>query len=191
MAVGGLEASSSGAGFALTDMWNGKAWSLVKPAKLPAGVSEASLNAVSCVSAKHCVAVGFAGNGGLVAISEIWNGKTWSYAKVSWPKGVKSTLLLGVSCLSASHCVAVGSTGDNPNAVGISSRAAATVWNGKAWSAMSVPAPAKGKFSVFLGVDCHKAFCAAAGQAGPKGSTNGTGLTGFTTGSSWKLVAAK
>ena len=129
--------------------------------------------------------------GRLMAISEIWNGKTWSYAKVSWPKGVKNTQLLGVACLTASHCVAVGSTGDNPNAEGLTSRAAATVWNGKSWSAMSVPAPGKGKFSTFLGVDCHKAFCAAAGQTGPSGSTIGIGLSGFTTGGSWKLVAAK
>ena len=190
MAVGGTE-MNSGAQTALIDLWNGKAWSLLKPAKLPAGVSDASLNAVSCASATHCVAVGFAGGGGLNAISEVWNGKTWSYAKVSWPKGVKNTLLLGVSCLSATHCAAVGETGDNPNAQGLSGRAAATVWNGKAWSAMSVPAPAKGKFTVFNGVNCHKAFCAAAGQIGPSGSTNGTGLSGFTTGGTWKLVAAK
>jgi hypothetical protein len=190
MGVGGTEAVA-GPATALIDVWNGKAWSLLKPAKLPAGVTDASLNAVSCVSPKSCVAVGFAGGGGLIAISEVWNGKTWSYAKVNWPKGVKNTLLLGVGCLSSSHCVAVGSTGGNPNAQGLSSRAAATVWNGKAWSAMSVPAPAKGKFSVFLSVDCHRAFCAAAGQTGPSGSTNGIGLSGFTTGGSWKLVAAK
>lgn len=190
MAVGGTE-TISGASTALIDRWNGKAWSLLKPAKLPAKVTEVSLNAVSCVSATRCVAVGFAGGGGLNAISEIWNGKTWSYATVSWPKGVKNTQLLGVACLAASHCVAVGSTGDNPNAEGLSSRAAATVWNGKAWSAMSVPAPARGKFSLLNGVDCHKAFCAAAGQTGPSGTTNGTGLAGFTTGSSWKLVAAR
>ncbi|TVZ02950.1 hypothetical protein EAS64_21000 [Trebonia kvetii] len=190
MAVGGIEAVS-GAGTALVDVWNGKAWSLLKPAKLPAGVTDASLNAVSCASATHCVAVGFAGGGGLSAISEVWNGKTWSYAKVSWPKGVKNTLLLDVACLSASHCIAVGSTGNNPNAEGLSGRTAATLWNGKAWSAMSVPAPAKGRFSLFNGVDCHKAFCAAAGQTGPRGTTNGIGLAGFTTGGSWKLVAAK
>jgi len=190
MAVGGTEAVS-GAGTALIDVWNGKAWSLLKPAKLPAGVTDASLNGVSCASATRCVAVGFAGGGGLSAISEVWNGKTWSYAKVSWPKGVKNTLLLDVACLSATRCVAVGSAGNNPNALGLSGRAAATVWNGKAWSAMSVPAPAKGRFSLFNGVDCHKAFCAAAGQAGPRGTTNGTGLAGFTTGGSWKLVAAK
>jgi hypothetical protein len=190
MAVGATE-MNSGPQTALIDMWNGKAWSLLKPAKLPAGVTDPELNAVSCASVTHCVAVGFAGGGGLTAISEIWNGKTWSYAKVSWPKGVKSTLLLGVSCLSATHCVAVGETGDNPNAEGLSGRAAATVWNGKAWSAMSVPAPAKGKFSVFNGVNCHKTFCAAAGQTGPKFSTNGIGLSGFTAGSTWKLVAAK
>jgi hypothetical protein len=190
MAVGGTEANS-GAGTALIDMWNGKAWSLQTSAKLPAGVTDPALNAVSCASATHCVAVGYAGGNGLIAISEIWNGKAWSYAKVTWPKGVKNTQLLGVACLSASHCVAVGSTGDNPNAQGVSGRAAATVWNGKAWSAQSVPAPAKGKYSLFNVVNCHKAFCAAAGQTGPSGSTNGVGLAGFTTGSSWKLVAAK
>ena len=149
------------------------------------------LDGVSCVSAAHCVAVGYAGGGGLNAISEIWNGKSWSYAKVTWPKGVKNTQLHEVSCTSASHCVAVGSTGQNPDEEGLTSRAAATVWNGKSWSEMSVPGPAKGKFSLFEGAFCQKSFCAAAGQIGPFGSTNGNGLAGFTTGKSWKLVAAK
>jgi hypothetical protein len=43
---------------------------------------------------------------------------------------------------------------------------------------------------VFYGLDCQKSFCAAAGQTGPAGTANGTGLAGFTTGTSWKLVAA-
>jgi hypothetical protein len=185
-------ASSEATGSALIDVWNGKAWSSVKPAALPAGVGDASLSGVSCVSAKSCVAVGFGNDSaGLITISETWNGKAWSYAKVSWPKGVNDSELWDVSCQSASRCVAAGDTGQNPNVEGFTSRAASLLWNGKAWSALSVPAPAKGKYSRFTAVMCQKSFCAAAGQTGPTVSTNGTGLAGFWTGSRWKLVAAK
>lgn len=150
---------------------------------------------MSFVSPKSCAAVGEAGKpSGLIAISEMWNGGTWRDVTLSWPKGVKNAELNEVRCLSASHCVAVGLTGQNPVSNNLTGRAAATVWNGKSWRAQSVPAPARGKFSVFYGLDCQKSFCAAAGQTGqtgPSGSPNGTGLAGFTTGSTWKVVAAK
>ena len=188
----GYSAPGEGPVSAFIDRWNGKVWSAMKPAKLPAGFRVQLLNGVSCVSPRSCVAVGNVGKPGeLLAVSETWNGKTWSYTKVSWPKGVKNAELNEVRCLSASHCVAVGLTGQNPASTYLTGRAAAVVWNGKAWKAQSVPAPARGKFSVFYGLYCTKAFCAAAGQTGPSGSPNGTGLAGFTTGSSWKVLAAK
>jgi hypothetical protein len=175
----------------LVDAWNGKSWSAMKPAK-PSGVFRGEiLYGVSCVSAKSCVAVGSVGNPAeLLAVTETWNGKTWRYAKVSWPKGVKNTQLDAISCLSAGHCVAVGSTGVNPVSNFPTGRAAAVTWNGKAWKAQSVPAPAKGKFSALDGLYCQKSFCAAAGMTGPSGSGRGTALAGFSAGSSWKLVAA-
>jgi hypothetical protein len=66
----------------------------------------------------------------------------------------------------------------------------AVAWNGKAWQAQSVPAPAKGKFSALYGLYCQKSFCAASGKTGPSGSAKGTALAAFSAGSSWKLVAA-
>lgn len=188
----GYAAFANGSSSVVIDMWNGKAWSAMKSATLPAGYRGHLLNGVSCVSPESCVAVGEEGKpSGVIAISEMWNGKAWRYVKLSWPKGVKNAQLNEVRCLSAGHCVAVGLTGQNPVSNYLTGRAAAVIWNGKAWQAQSVPAPAKGKFSVFYGLDCQKSFCVAAGQTGPIGTANGTGLAGFTTGASWKLVAAK
>ena len=188
----GYAVSNAGAISVLVDRWNGKIWSAMKPPALPAGFHGHVLAGVSCVSPKSCVAVGQEGKPSEeIAVSELWNGKAWSYVKVAWPKGVKNATFDNVYCLSAAHCVAVGATGLNPVANYPTGRAAAAVWNGKAWKAQSVPAPAKGKFSVFYGLYCQKAFCAAAGQTGPSDTPSGTSLTGFTTGSTWKLVAAK
>ena len=189
----GYAVANAGGISVLLDRWNGKAWSAMKSAALPAGFNDV-LNAVSCVSQKSCVAVGNVGKPKPpqeIAVSEIWNGKTWSYAKVSWPKGVKNTHLDAVSCLSAGHCVAVGSTGVNPLSNFPTGRAAAMTWNGKTWKAQSVPAPAKGKFSALVGLYCQKSFCAASGKTGPSGTAKGIALTGFSSGASWKLVAAK
>ena len=187
----GYATTAKGVTSMLIDVWNGKTWSAMKPAAPPGAFRGEVLSGVSCVSAKSCVAVGSAGNpSGVIAISERWNGKTWSYVKVSWPKGVKNIQLIGVRCLSAGHCVAVGRTGLNPVSNFLTGRAAATTWNGKTWQAQSVPAPAKGKYSVFAGLSCQKSFCAAVGKTGPSGTDNGPALSGFSAGSKWKLVAA-
>jgi hypothetical protein len=188
----GYAVSTAGAISVLLDKWNGKAWSAMKPAALPAGFHGHVLAGVSCLSPTSCVAVGEEGKpSDLIAVSEIWNGKAWRYVNVAWPKGVKNAHFNDVHCLSAAHCVAVGATGLNPLSNYPTGRAAAAVWNGKAWKAESVPAPAKGKFSVFYGLSCQKSFCAAVGQTGPSDTPSGTSLSGFTTGSSWRLVPAK
>jgi len=64
-------------------------------------------------------------------------------------------------------------------------------WNGKAWRVTGVPAPARGKASLFNAVRCLSgADCVAAGQEGPFNTIQGNGLTGFWNGKGWKLVAA-
>jgi hypothetical protein len=71
-------------------------------------------------------------------------------------------------------------------------RAAAVTWNGKAWTATGVPAPGKGKASLFQAVTCLSAAdCVAVGQAGPAGSATGTPLSGFWNGKRWHLVTAR
>jgi hypothetical protein len=190
VAVGGV--SSETAGALLIEDWNGKAWSPMKPAALPKGITLETLEGVSCVSAKSCVTVGLgSANGGLVSFSEIWNGKAWSYAKMSWPKGTTNPEMWDVGCRSAANCVAVGDTGQNLNVEGRTGNTAIAAWNGKAWAPLRVASVGKGKHSLLDSVSCRQAFCGAAGQYGPEESTNGTGLSAFATGPSWKLVAAQ
>jgi hypothetical protein len=190
VAVGGVAAVNSSA--LLIEAWNGTFMSPMKPAALPRGFADQTLEGVSCVSVKSCVAVGLgSAGGGVVSFSETWNGTAWSYAKMTWPKGTRNPEIWAVGCRTASYCVAGGDTGQNLNVEGRTGQAAITVWNGKTWVPARVPTVGPGKHSVFDSVSCKQAFCAAAGQYGPAESTNGSGLTAFATGSTWKLVGAK
>jgi hypothetical protein len=121
----------------------------VVPSPSPAA-GNSLLNAVSCVSASACTAVGYH-NGATEAgtLAESWNGTTWSVVP-SPAKGV----LDGVSCVSAGACVAVGRfTGGT----------LAESWNGTTWSV--VPSPNKGTGGLLSGVSCVPASgCTAAGD---------------------------
>jgi hypothetical protein len=126
--------------------WNGKKWSeAVVPQ--PAGTSTDDgqlLAGVSCTSSSDCWATGaYAPNGRLGGLNQAlhWNGKKWSKAVTPEPGGTARkdfNGLLDVSCVSASKCFAAGFTastaGDPMNQV--------LSWNGKKWSAASVPQPA-------------------------------------------------
>jgi hypothetical protein len=176
----------------LIESWNGKAWSRMKAAALPA-TTLGELTTVSCAVAKSCVAVGYASSPkGLGSLAQTWNGKAWALTTVRWPKGTSNEMLSGVSCAAGGRCVAVGTIDSNLKSASNTGKAAAATWNGNAWTVTSVPAPAKGKASLLKDVTCMSASnCVAVGQAGPSGSTNGTGLSAFWNGKSWRLVAAK
>jgi hypothetical protein len=177
---------------AVIESWNGKAWSMMKGSALPGDIG-AEQTGVSCPSAGSCVAVGFGMYATATAsLSEIWNGTSWGDVTVPLPGGgMSGSHLYGVSCAAVNRCVAVGTIESYTKGV---RAAAAVTWNGTAWAVTSVPAPGKGKDSLFEDVACLSATdCVAVGQAGPAGSTNGTGtaLSGFWNGKSWRLVAAK
>ncbi|HZO80003.1 MAG TPA: hypothetical protein VFB39_18355 [Solirubrobacteraceae bacterium] len=132
--------------------WNGKKWSeAVVPQ--PAGTSPRDgqlLAGVSCTSSRDCWATGAyvpyepkAPKGQPAALNQAlhWNGKKWSQAVTPEPAGTAKkdfNGLLDVSCVSVSKCFAAGftgtATGDPMNQV--------LRWNGKRWSAASVPQPA-------------------------------------------------
>jgi hypothetical protein len=145
-AVGALTAKHATS--PLIDSWNGKRWATATTPAAPGG----QLDAVSCVSATACVAVGF----GVGPLAERWNGTRWSIMPTpADPNGE----LAGVSCISASACTAVGSDNSGPS---IES------WNGTRWTI--VPSPGK-TLDLLAGVSCvSPAFCAAVGQSGPDGS---------------------
>jgi hypothetical protein len=177
---------------AVIESWNGKAWSMRKGPPLPGDIG-AVQTGVSCRSAGSCVAVGFGMFAtATVSLSDIWNGKSWGDVSVPLPGGgMSGSHLYGVSCAAVNRCVAVGTIESYTKG---GRTAAAVTWNGKGWAVTSVPAPGKGKDSLFQDVACLSATdCVAVGQASRAGSTNGTGtgLSGFWNGKSWRMVAAE
>jgi hypothetical protein len=98
------------------------------------------LNGVSCVSAKFCAAVGAQGDSayparGNVPLTMIWNGAHWRKTATPLAKGWPQGELYGVSCTSAAYCVAVGENYRNGHYSPL-----AQTWNGRAWTAIALPA---------------------------------------------------
>jgi hypothetical protein len=109
-------------------------WSVVPSPNIKPHRNGNEFNAVSCVSATDCIAVGdeYGGNPES-ALAESWNGTKWSV--VPSPDPVHRALY-GVSCTSAAACTAVGfnivdAEGDTTPLV--------ESWNGAKWSVIPNP----------------------------------------------------
>ena len=104
-------------------VWNGTDWSIQH-------VKNSNLQAVSCVSAKFCMAVGaFTWRDEAVGtLAERWNGSKWSI--VHSPDGGIHSDFVSVSCVSARNCTAVGLGGHTT---------LAERWNGTRWSIEHTP----------------------------------------------------
>ncbi len=117
----------------LTEMWNGRDWTLVGSPNTAS--TDNQLASVSCVNKWFCVAVG-TGNWDRTdphPLIESWNGATWSI--VPGPNlGPKATLG-SVSCTSRAFCLALGSTLDQSSV----SHPVAERWNGATWTVVASP----------------------------------------------------
>ena len=186
--VGESYSSIAGAPTMLLAAWNGKVFTAMKAA-VPAGAATITLNDVSCPSATMCAAAGFSANpSGTSAFgfAEMWDGKSWTADKVAPPKGTTESFLYGVSCRADATCVAVGSAGSSA-----ATKATALSYDGKTWTAQTVPGPAAGTSSDFFGVNCLRANqCVAIGETVSSRPSTATPLGGLWNGSSWRLVAA-
>jgi hypothetical protein len=168
--------------------WNGKALTTMKPA-VPAGAANVTLNDVSCPSATFCAVAAFSTNpSGTSAFgfTEVLNGTSWTADKVAAPKGDAKSFLYGVSCRADNSCVAVGGAGSSA-----ATKATALAYNGKTWTAQTVPGPGTGTSSDFFGVNCLRANqCVAIGETVASRPASAAPLGGVWNGSSWRLVAA-
>jgi hypothetical protein len=166
--------------------WNGKALTAMKPA-VPAGAANVTLNDASCPSATFCAVAAFSTNSAGTSnfgFVEMWNGTSWTADKVAAPKG--GAALYGVSCRADNSCVAVGGAGPSG-----ATKATALAYNGKTWTAQTVPGPGAGTSSDFFGVNCLRANqCVAIGETVSSRLASVTPLGGVWNGSSWRLVAA-
>jgi hypothetical protein len=182
MAVGDVAASAGDQ--TLTEKWNGTRWASVNS---PNGSAThgSDLFAVSCTSARFCMAVGSFGNGTTSRnLVEKWNGSKW--AKVTSPNtsATQPNSLDGVSCSSATFCMAVGSFNN-----GAVFQALAEKWNGRRWTLLPPPDSSAAQVNELFGVSCTKAtFCMATGVfvAAAVGHT----LAEKWNGTAWKLVTS-
>ena len=182
----------------LIEHWNGSGWSAVA-SPTPGGVAGALLSAVNCPSASACWAVGLttaADGEGLTAITEQWNGSTWSLVP-SAPSGQTYDQFNGVDCTSASNCWAVGSAGATqqdprflpvyPAAPGL--QGLIEHWNGSAWTVVpgyQAPAP---EGTYLTSTTCLSSTdCWAAGTTSDSSGNADTTLIERWNGSSWSAA---
>jgi hypothetical protein len=179
-AVGSYQSGASN--LALVERWNGTKWS-IQDAPSPAGSTAAYLSAVSCPSARDCMAVGDYESGGTsLALGERWNGKKWSIEHPRNPSGATAVYLSGVSCASAHACTAVGEYQG-----GTVYRTLAERWNGTKWSIETTPNPAGAIFSALSGVSCTSAgACSAVGSYEKKPNASQT-LAEHWNGKKWSV----
>lgn len=167
--------------------WNGARW-VIEHARLPAGAKTASLSAVSCVSAKACVAVGSfstaANTDRTFALVERWNGSSWSIQRTPAPP---ESELAGVSCTSRRACTAVG---------GARGSTLAERWNGLRWS---VQRTSNGAIHIpnipWLGSELRAVSCVSSTTCTAVGSvsykccdSSDLGLTERWNGSDWTVL---
>ena len=93
----------------LVESWNGAKWSVVATPNV-VGSANSHLQAVSCVSATTCFAVGNSTQGTTVkSLVEAWFGSSWSVMASPSPTAWTNAGLESVSCSSTTSCFAVGS----------------------------------------------------------------------------------
>jgi hypothetical protein len=193
----------------LIEEWNGTSWSTVASPNGGAGVDN-YLNAVTCLSASYCWAVGIdvtgAGPHGFPAsqpLMELWNGATWTIvASNSVGDGLGNALdntPNSVTCLSTNDCWALGQY-QAPDSNAENSFTAQTLafhWTGGPnWLAIVTPsngpAPFNNPFSnSFSGVSCLSATdCWGTGFTQLTAGSQGDNLIEHWDGSSWTLTTS-
>jgi hypothetical protein len=146
----------------LAAQWNGTSWSSQVPPD-PAGAISGRLNAVSCLSASFCEAVGYTSVTTAAApLAEAWNGTSWSIQTVPAPSVSYDDVLYGVSCAAATACEAAGAYSGKKFARAV---VLAEGWNGTAWRLQSPVQPIGATTNSLGAVSCVSAAdCEAVGS---------------------------
>ena len=159
----------------LVERWNGVRWSQQTGARLPAAVEASTLNGVSCISRRACVAVGATRIGSrLSVLIERWDGTRWSIQAT--PSQPRSSGLAGVSCTSIRSCIAVGDSrvGDR--------YLFAERWDGTRWTPRNLPTGRPRIREQINGISCSSSRACIA-----VGFTESAGLAERWDGKTWSL----
>jgi len=151
-AVGSTGGVSEGTGQAtMIEHWDGSAWTRV-PSPDPPG-SANRLSGVTILPNEDAWAVGFttAYDGTWQALTEYWDGSTWTVVPNPDPTG--DTNLRGVAAASADDVWAVGySNATRCSNGGPQCQTVAMHWDGSAWTVVPTPDPPSAYLNAFHGV---------------------------------------
>jgi hypothetical protein len=167
----------------LVEQWDGRSWSVVPSPNLAADSTLSKLNAVTCVDATDCFAVGEYSlmNDREVSGIERWNGTLWKVVPSPSP-GTGNLTMASVSCANARLCFADGDYNDD--AFGSSGyHSLIEKWNGSTWDLVAA-AKAPRPDDSLTSVTCVSAkFCFAMGFDDP--NVGGHWIIDSWRGSSW------
>jgi len=140
----------------LIERWDGTAWAIVSsPNTNP--TQNNYLDAVTCVSASNCWAVGryYTGNavqsGVYQTLIERWDGTSWAIVTSPNTSATQYNYLFGVTCVSASECWAVGLSGTSLGQTLIER------WDGTSWAIVTSPNTSATLSNFLYGVTCVSA----------------------------------
>jgi hypothetical protein len=184
LAVGTIQSAGDPSATMVAEVNKGSGWAVGAP---PLAVGyQPDLNAIDCVSAQFCLAVGldYTGVGANTApLAEIWNGHNWKVAKPVDPAGDTLTQLNDVVCRSGKSCLAVGEAASAQKTKVLSES-----WNGSKWRVLKTPNPAGALNAQLNGLACPtKSECIAVGYSDVQ-PTAFTTLGEVWNGTRWRMV---
>src|SRR5262249_28017838 len=137
--------------------------------RIPSGAASSGLSAVTCTSAKNCIAVGTSSTRAFNALIERWNGTRWSIEMSPQASGSDYRLLSAVSCTSASNCTVVGTQSRyKPDVF----QTLVERWNGATWNKAASPNPTAANYSALAATSCTSATdCFAVGESNTSAPT--------------------
>ncbi len=141
IAVGDYDTNADPNGRPYAQTWNGRTWTIT-PVPEPPNDSFSSLGAVSCSTARSCVATGQVLAGGYnQTYTAVFNGHAW---RLEWPRlpGATTYSYLGsVSCTGPRLCTASGEYQVHDSS---KSRTLIETWNGRTWTRRATSNPRSG-----------------------------------------------
>jgi hypothetical protein len=159
-------------------------WRMQAPPE-PGGTIDRTFGDVSCTSSSACLAIAandFPHNPDITGtFAETWNGSHWTVRTV--PNGTGLAHLYAVNCRSARWCQAVGTV----ETVGNNYAPLADRWNGRAWTQVTPPVPARATTSDLSAVACSATRACTAVGSSAVGSHAPRLLAERWNGSRWKM----
>src|SRR5207248_616002 len=144
---------ASGVYQTLIERWDGTSWAIVTS---PNAAQINLLNAVTCVSASDCWAVGYSdivGAGTLnidQTLIERWDGASWAIVTSPNPSTPQRYFLFGVTCASSSECCTVRLS---DIATGVY-QTLIERWDGTSWAIVNSPSTSASQHNFLYGVTC-------------------------------------